>query len=122
MQQSSATQSLHLSFWGLRKIVACYHSSSQCLLVSTVFGTVSSLHPTSFLMIFTLVSQRGGSPFVYRDRGGWPASPPYICKICVSVAIGTQSEIRLHKRVPMVKIWGSSKNDQNWTTGKLLKL
>ena len=55
MQQSSATQSLHLSFWGLRKIVACSHSSSQCLLVSTVFGTVSSLHPTSFLMIFTLV-------------------------------------------------------------------
>ena len=55
MQQSSATQSLHLSFWGLRKIVACSHSSSQCLLVSTVFGTVSSLHPTSFLMIFILV-------------------------------------------------------------------
>ena len=54
MQQSSATQSLHLSFWGLRKIVACSHSSTQCLLVSTVFGTVSSLHPTSFLMIFTL--------------------------------------------------------------------
>ena len=52
MQQSSATQSLHLSFLGLRKIVACFHSSSQCLLVSTVFGTVSSLHPTSFLMIF----------------------------------------------------------------------
>ena len=55
MQQSSATQSLHLNFWGLRKIVACSHSSSQCLLVSTVFGTVSSLHPTSFLMIFILV-------------------------------------------------------------------
>ena len=55
MQQPSATQSLHPSFWGLRKIVACSHSSSQCLLVSTVFGTVSSLHPTSFLMIFTLV-------------------------------------------------------------------
>ena len=55
MQQSSATQSLHLSLWGLRKIVACCHSSLQCLLVSTVFGTVSSLHPTSFLMIFTLV-------------------------------------------------------------------
>ena len=55
MQQSSATQSLHLSFWGLRKIVACSHSSSQCLLVSTVFGTVSSLHPTSLLMIFILV-------------------------------------------------------------------
>ena len=55
MQQSSATQSLHLSFWGLQKIVACSHSSSQCLLVSTVFDMVSSLHPTSFLMIFTLV-------------------------------------------------------------------
>ena len=31
----------------LRKIVAYSHSSSQCLLVSIVFGTVSSLHPTS---------------------------------------------------------------------------
>ena len=29
---------------------------SMCLLVSIVFGMVSSLHPTSFLMIFTLVS------------------------------------------------------------------
>ena len=57
MQQSSATQSLHLSFWELRKIVACSHSSSQCLLVSIVFGTVTSLHPTSFLMIFILVVQ-----------------------------------------------------------------
>ena len=55
MQQSSATPSLHLSFWGLRKIVAYSHSSSQCLLVSTVFGTVSFLHPTSFLIIFILV-------------------------------------------------------------------
>ena len=52
MQQSSATQSLYFGFWGLRMIVACSHSSSQCLLVSTVFGTVSALHPTSFLMIF----------------------------------------------------------------------
>ena len=33
-----------------------------------------------------------------------------------------QSGIRLHRRVPMVKIWVSSKNDQNWTTGRLLKL
>ena len=39
----------------VRRIVACSQSSSQCLLVSTVFGTVSFLHPTSFLMIFTLV-------------------------------------------------------------------
>ena len=55
MQQSSATPSLHLDFWELRKIVACSPSSSQCLLVPTVFGTVSSLHPISFLMIFILV-------------------------------------------------------------------
>ena len=41
MQQSSTTQSLHLGFWGLRTIVAYSHSSSQCLLVSTVFGMVS---------------------------------------------------------------------------------
>ena len=69
----------------------------------------------------TEVSQRGDSPFVYRDGTGWPASLPYIPKIHVSMAIGTQSGIRLHKRVPMVKIWGSSKNDQNRITGKLLK-
>ena len=56
MPQSSATQSLHLVFWGLRKIVACSQSSSQCLLVSTGFGMVSYLHPISFLMIFILTS------------------------------------------------------------------
>ena len=56
MQQSSATPSLHHGFWGLRKIVACFQSSSQFLLVSIVFGTVSSLHP---IMIFTLVPTRG---------------------------------------------------------------
>ena len=56
MQQSSATPKNKDVGFGLRKIVACSHSSSQCLLVPTVFGTVSSLHPTSFLMIFILVS------------------------------------------------------------------
>ena len=56
MQQSSATPKKQDVGIGLRKIVAYSHSSSQCLLVSTVFGTVSSLHPTSFLMIFILVS------------------------------------------------------------------
>ena len=50
------------------------------------------------------ISQRGYSPFVYRDGTGWPASLPYIRKIHVSVAIGTQSGIRLHKRVPMVGV------------------
>ena len=70
---------------------------------------------------YIYISQRGDSPFVYRDRGGWPAPLPYICKIRVSVGIGTQSGIRLHERVPMVKIWGSSKNHQNQTIGKALK-
>ena len=51
MQQSSA---IHLGFSGLRKIVACSHSSSQCLLVSTIFGTVSSRHLTSFLILVSL--------------------------------------------------------------------
>ena len=54
MQQSSATPKKQDVGRGLRKIVACSQSSSQRLLVSIIFGTVSSLHPTSFLMIFTL--------------------------------------------------------------------
>ena len=56
MQQSSATPKNQDVGRVLRKIVACSKSSSQCLLVLTVFGTVSSLHPTSFLMNFILVS------------------------------------------------------------------
>ena len=55
------------------------------------------------------LSQRGDSPFVYRDGTGWPASLPYIRKIHVTVVIGTQSGIRLHERVPMVKIWKMTK-------------
>ena len=34
----------------------------------------------------------------------------------------TFAKSNLHEKVPTVKIWGYSKNDQNWTTGKLLKL
>ena len=56
MQQSSATPKNEDVGIGLRKIVAYSYSSSQCLPISTVFGMVSSLHPTSFLMIFILVS------------------------------------------------------------------
>ena len=37
---------------GLQKIVLCSQSSSQCLLVSRVFGMVSSLHPTLFICLF----------------------------------------------------------------------
>ena len=56
MQQSSTTpQKPRCIGIGLRKIVACSHSSSQCLLVPTALGMVSSVHPTS--IIFILVSQ-----------------------------------------------------------------
>ena len=55
MQQSSATLKNQDVGIGLRKIVACTQPCLRCLLVSIVFGTVSSLHPTSFLMIFILV-------------------------------------------------------------------
>ena len=65
MQQSSATLKNKDVGRGLRKIVACsqpYLAVLSCIysfwhgvLVSTVFGTVSSLHLTSFLMIFTLI-------------------------------------------------------------------
>ena len=72
MQRSSATPKNQDVERGLRKIVACSQSSLQCLLVSIVFGTVSSLHPTSFLMIFTLV------PLIFlkysQDTVGWLAS------------------------------------------------
>ena len=46
MQQSSATPSLHLGFWGLQKIVACSQSTSQCLL-SFWHGVI----PTSFFIL-----------------------------------------------------------------------
>ena len=48
MQQSSATTSLHLGFWGLRKIVAC--SQPYLAVPSCRHGVI----PTSYL-IFTLV-------------------------------------------------------------------
>ena len=52
MQQSSATPKNKDVGRGLQKIVACSQSTSQCLLVSTVLGMVSSLHPSSFLHLF----------------------------------------------------------------------
>ena len=52
MQQSSANPKTKDVVIGSWKIVACSHSSSQCLLIPTVFGTVSSLHPISFLYLF----------------------------------------------------------------------
>ena len=56
MQQSSATQSLHLWFLGVAEdccMLSLLLAVPSCR--PTVFGTVSSLHPTSFLMIFILV-------------------------------------------------------------------
>ena len=56
MQQSSATPSLHLGFLDGGRLLHALNHTLQWLLVSTVFGTVSSLHLISFLMIFTLVT------------------------------------------------------------------
>ena len=47
-------------FWGLRKIVAY---SQSYLAGPSCFGTVSSLYPSSFLMIFTLVYKGAITPF-----------------------------------------------------------
>ena len=56
MQQSSTTPSLHLCvFRDYRRLLHVLNPTLQCFLVSTVFGAVSSLHLTSYLMIFTLV-------------------------------------------------------------------
>ena len=53
MQQSSATPSLHLVFWGLRKIVAC--SQPYLAVASCVYSFWHGVIPTSYFMIFTLV-------------------------------------------------------------------
>ena len=58
---------------------------------------------------YMCISQRGFSPFVYRDRGGWPAPLPYIRKIRVSVAIGTQSGILFTKGYLQSKYGGPQK-------------
>ena len=58
-------------------------------------------------------SQRGGSPFVYRDHADWPALLPYIRKIRISMAIGINPESIFTKGYLWSKIWGSSKNDYN---------
>ena len=55
MQQSSATPKNQDVGIGLRKIFVYSHSSLQCLLVSTVFGMVSSL----FILIFTCICRDG---------------------------------------------------------------
>ena len=61
MQQSSATPKNQDVGIGLQKIIACSHSSSQCLLVPTVFGMVSSLHPTSIFILVSLIFYPGVS-------------------------------------------------------------
>ena len=58
MQQSSATPNTYDAGIGLWKIVACSHSSSQCLLVPTVFGTVSSPHPTLLMLSLDCSARR----------------------------------------------------------------
>ena len=58
-----------------------------------------------------LISQRGGSPFVYRDGTGWPASLLYIRKIRVSVVICIQSGIVFTKGY----LWSKYVVPQNMT-------
>ena len=48
MQQSSATPSLHLWFLEVAEDCCMLSILLAVLLVSTVLGTVSSLHPTSY--------------------------------------------------------------------------
>ena len=57
------------------------------------------------------LSQRGFSPFVYRDRGGWPASLPYIRKIRVSVAMAINPESVFTKGYLWAKYGGPKKLD-----------
>ena len=66
LRACNINQSLRLEFLGLRKIVACSQFSLQCLLVSTVFGIVSSLHTTSVLDFYTCLtrSRKAYSPHV----------------------------------------------------------
>ena len=78
MQQSSATPKNQDVGIGLRKIVAYSHSSSQCLLVPTVFGTVSSLHPFILVsLIFypglALTVARGG----HQSKTSEPIANPW---------------------------------------------
>ena len=44
-------------FGGCGRLLHTVNSTSQCLLVSPVFGTVSSLHPTSDFYIYTNTKQ-----------------------------------------------------------------
>ena len=80
------------------------------------------IHITQSYTYMYMYITKGYRPFVYRDGTGWPASLPYIRKIHISVAIGTKFRIRLHERVHIVKIWVSSKNDQNRIAGKVVKI
>ena len=78
MQQSSATPKNRDVGRGLRKIVACSQSTSQCLLVSTVFSTVSSLH-NDFYTCFTHFSQQRigiGNDTVGKQRRSYTQRPP----------------------------------------------
>ena len=59
MQQSSVTPKNRNVGIGLQKIVTCSQSSSQCLLVYTVFGMVSSLHPTLIFILVLLLFYAG---------------------------------------------------------------
>ena len=94
MQQSSATPKNKDVGRGLRKIVAC----SQPYLA--VFGTVSSLHLTSFLMIFTLVSLIFSSHRHGKRHPSLNCMRMRICyvkrKLCRSISLGSRPSPFVH--------------------------
>ena len=101
MQQSSATPkkcregvaedccmlSIHLA--GVAEdIVACSQSTSHCLLVPTVFGMVSSLHPSSFLLIFTLDSLIFLRHWQCKQRRSYTQPPPRLYRALCAASAG----------------------------------
>ena len=66
---------LPLVYWGCGRLLHALNHTLQCLLVSTVFGTVSSLHLISFLMIFTLVYNYASHTRTYISTASFAEMP-----------------------------------------------
>ena len=81
MQQSSATPSLHLGFLGCGRLLHALNHTLQWLLVSTVFGTVSSLHLNFIFNDFYTCNIRESVDSLCRDGADMPMTP-YIGKAC----------------------------------------
>ena len=62
-------------------INSCGHESDSANVNISASGLLLLHH---IHLLHTYIT-KGSSPFVYRDRVGWPASFPYIQKICISM-------------------------------------